>query len=285
MFTLGFSHDETCSLKAGDHMTDETTAAVIDVKGDDSTKRERSTIEFPYMDLGDAIDVARAIKDSTGTTPCQHDMLAAKLGISMQSSGFRVRLSSAKMFGLIEMGRGEGSATLSPLGRQIVDPARERDAKAHSFLQVELYKKLYDDHLGDTLPPAAALEREMAALGVAAKQTDRARQAFERSADMAGFFEHGRDRLVKPAGSSSSTSDDGENAKKDPPSGGGGGDGDLPPDRLELIKLLVRYLPKDKLSNDELAQWLKAAEVNLRMAYRTQGSIDIAANKPETDQR
>lgn len=269
-------------MNSGDQMTDETTAVVIDVKADDGSKRERSTIEFPYMDLGDALDVARAIKESTGTTPCQYDMLAAKLGVSMQSSGFRVRLSSAKMFGLIETGRGEGTATLTPLGRQIVDPARERDAKAQAFLQVELYKKLYDDHLGDTLPPAAALEREMAVLGVAAKQTDRARQAFERSAETAGFFEHGRDRLIKPVGMSA-PADDQDNSKKDRGDGGGGDGGDEPPpDRLELIKLLVRYLPKDKLSNDELAQWLKAAEVNLRMAYRTQGSIDIKATSSGT---
>ena len=50
------------------------------------------------------------------------------------------------------------------------------------------------------LPPAAALEREMGQLGVASKQTGKARQAFERSAEQAGFFAHGADRLVMPVG-------------------------------------------------------------------------------------
>jgi hypothetical protein len=38
----------------------------------------------------------------------------------------------------------------------------------------------------------------MAELGVSGKQTPRARQALQRSAEQAGFFRHGRDRLVHP---------------------------------------------------------------------------------------
>jgi hypothetical protein len=38
----------------------------------------------------------------------------------------------------------------------------------------------------------------MVALGVAEKTKDRARQLFERSAEHAGFFAHGRNRLVMP---------------------------------------------------------------------------------------
>jgi hypothetical protein len=48
------------------------------------------------------------------------------------------------------------------------------------------------------LPPAAALSRDIVALGVSEKQKDRARLIFERSADQAGFFEHGKQRLVMP---------------------------------------------------------------------------------------
>jgi hypothetical protein len=42
-----------------------------------------------------------------------------------------------------------------------------------------------------------SLEREMQALGVAPKQTDKA--PFIRSAEQAGFLAHGEDRLVLPA--------------------------------------------------------------------------------------
>lgn len=43
-----------------------------------------------------------------------------------------------------------------------------------------------------------ALEKEFVALGVASPLTDTARRIFERSAEEAGLFEAGRDRLVMP---------------------------------------------------------------------------------------
>jgi hypothetical protein len=39
--------------------------------------------------------------------------------------------------------------------------------------------------------------------------------------------------------------------------------------------MLLRYLPDKQLTNDQLARWLRAAEVNLRMAYDVGGSIKI----------
>jgi len=162
-------------------------------------KRERSSIEFPYMGLDEAMQLASAIHRTTGSGWCAADQLAAALSLSMASSGFRVRLGTAKMFGLIESERGSGAFRLTDLGHRIVDPSQERAAKVQAFLNVPLYKELAELHRGRSLPPAAALERVMAELGVAQKQTDRARQTFERSAQTAGFFEYGRDKLVQPA--------------------------------------------------------------------------------------
>ena len=176
-----------------------TEAAQI-TNGDEALdKRERSSIEFPYMGLQEAMEVAQAIHRTTGSGLCQTDQLAAALDLSMASSGFRVRLGTTKMFGLIESERGSGAVRLTDLGHRIVDPGQERAAKVEAFLNVPLYRKLVEIHRGKTLPPPAALERVMAELGVAKKQTDRARQTFDRSAQNAGFFEFGRDKLVQPA--------------------------------------------------------------------------------------
>jgi hypothetical protein len=164
-----------------------------------ASKRERSSVEFPYMGLDEAMQVASAIHRTTGSGWCTVDQLAAELDLSMASSGFRVRLGTTKMFGLIESERGSGAYRLTDLGHRIVDPSQARAAKAQAFLNVPLYGKLVELHRGKTLPPAAALERMMAEIGVAQKQTDRARQTFERSAQTAGFFEYGRDKLVAPA--------------------------------------------------------------------------------------
>lgn len=42
------------------------------------------------------------------------------------------------------------------------------------------------------------MERELVGLGVSEKVEDRARRTFEKSAEQAGFFAHGRNRLVTP---------------------------------------------------------------------------------------
>jgi hypothetical protein len=83
-----------------------------------------------------------------------------------------------------------------------VDPARQREAMIAAFLNVELYRRTFDEFKGKRLPPRPhGLERAFQTFGVAPKQTDRARLAFEKSARMAGFFPNGdEDRLVMPFG-------------------------------------------------------------------------------------
>jgi hypothetical protein len=250
----------------------------------DVGKKQISTIQFPYGDLDDAVEFAKAIH-AVGGQSCTTDQVAAYLKQSITSGAFRLRTSYPRIFGLTETER--GGMRLTPLGLRIVDPMQEAVARVEAFLHVPLYKAIFDKYKGYTLPPNVALEREMANLGVSPKQTDKARQAFERSARQAGFMWAGPDRLVMPA-----LKDRGETGGKAPESkplengtpgadqrserkgGGGGGD---PPDRNELMRMLLRFLPDGSLDNEQLARWLKAAEVNLRMAYNTPGSINIEA--------
>lgn len=73
------------------------------------------------MDLDNAIDVARAIYGNVGQGDCDEDQLAAWLSLSPKSSGFRVRLATARMFGVIESSA-SGALKVTALGRQIGDP-------------------------------------------------------------------------------------------------------------------------------------------------------------------
>lgn len=57
----------------------------------------------------------------------------------------------------------------------------------------------YEAHRGHPLPGDTGLERELIGHGVSAKQADKARQAFQRSAKQAGFFDTAGDRLVRPS--------------------------------------------------------------------------------------
>jgi hypothetical protein len=244
--------------------------------GPSGEKRERSSIEFPYMGLEEAIEVAKAIHGTTGSGVCQQDQLAAALKLSMASSGFRVRLSTAKLFGLIESDRGSSAYRLTDLGSRVIDPSQERSAKVEAFLKVPLYAKLVELHRGKTLPPASALESVLAQIGVAKKQTDRARQTFERSATSAGFFDFGREKLVTPANlSQPPQSKNGDSAEDRPPP--------PPPPILNngtgdpVVDALVKKLPNSGSTwpVDERITWLRMISMSFDLAYGVEQSISI----------
>ena len=200
--------------------------------------RVQSTIEFPYLDEENAVEIATGVHE-VGGSGCDWDQLAAHLKAAAQGGGFRLRMICAKQFGFVMYDKGK--IALTSLGLRVVDPQQQRAAKVEAFLQVPLYKAVYDKFRGGTLPPLAGLEREMQALGVAPKQADKARQAFQRSAKYAGFFEFGADRLVIPknvasgGGEPNKTEASLDNLKGATNGGGGGGGNDQePPGRLRF---------------------------------------------------
>jgi hypothetical protein len=159
--------------------------------------REFSSIQFPYTDLDEAVQVAKALHENGDNA--QLTQLAAALNhASVEGGAFRLRVSGARTFGLvITSGK---RIELTPLGKEMVDPTRERLARAKAFLTVQLYRELYGRFEGSLLPPPNGLEQVIRDMGVSRKQTDKARQGFQRSAEQANFFEYGSDRLVYPKG-------------------------------------------------------------------------------------
>lgn len=246
------------------------------IKPEGATRRayERSTIGFPYGDLDDAVEIARKVHDNAGMG-CTIDQLAGWMRQNTTSGAFRLRLSTGRIFGLIEIERGEIS--LTQLGRRIVDPSLERDARATAFMAVPLYKAVYDKYRGHMLPPAAALRREMGALGVASKQTDKARWAFERSAEQAGFFAQGSDRLITPSGTQPPETRPLETRRKEHqrPLGTGG---ELPP-LHPFIEGLLSKLPEPETEwpVQDRARWLQTAANIFSLMYKGDGEVDITA--------
>lgn len=167
-----------------------------DTQGSNDPKREVSKIAFPYDDLDAAVEIARAIYQLTGSES-EIEQIAGHLKQSPKSSGLRIQISSAKTFGLTI--NTQGKVTLTPLGTRICDPQQEKSARVDAFLTVPLYKEIYEKFRGVSLPPDGALETTIASMGVAPKQKERARQIFRRSAQEAGFFQFGTDRLILPA--------------------------------------------------------------------------------------
>ena len=63
--------------------------------------RQRSSIGFPYNSLQDVAEFAEKLHANAGTAECSDAQLAAWLKMSPKSSTFRVRVSSARMFGTL----------------------------------------------------------------------------------------------------------------------------------------------------------------------------------------
>jgi hypothetical protein len=133
---------------------------------------------------------------------------------------------------------------------------------------------------GYTLPGPAAVEKFMREVGVSSKQTDKARQVFMRSARQANFFEHGEDRLVRPA----APAGPGTPPVADPPKGddpeikkSGGNDG-TPPDIDPIIRGLLVRLPRsgDVWPEAERKLWLDLLSGSFKLIYKDKESAKEA---------
>lgn len=253
-------------MTTGDVLKEEQDAS----QPEDKAKRQRSTILFPYQDLADAISVAKGVH-TLGGSSCDIDQLAAKLGHTVTSGSFQQRLNTARIFGLLTSSKGK--VTLTALGTRIVDSQQERSAKVESFLNVPLYKKVYDHFKGASLPPPSGLDAMLVSFGVAPKQKETARRAFNRSAAQAGFFEIAQDRLTSPSLKGSgeplpSGNEEGQSdadGKKKGTNSGDGGNGTRHP----LIDGLIKALPAggEDWPLESRKKWLQAAAMNFAFVY------------------
>jgi hypothetical protein len=236
---------------------------------EEAPQRDRSTIKFPYGDLDDAIEVAFTVHEHFGLSATV-DQVAAAMGQSL-SGAFRAKMATAATFGVVESGRGE--VHLTDLGARIADPEARSGARVEAFLGVPLYQAVFERFRGARLPGEAGLEAELVKLGVGAKVAMKARQALQRSAEQAGFFSHGRDRLVQPSVSTiapvpPATSDAGTDQRPSPPSVASS-----PPVGLAQHPLLVglwQELPDPKvakLSPEQQANWIETATLVLKLLY------------------
>lgn len=232
--------------------------------------RIRSTIAFPYGSLVEAEEVANILHDQFGYT-CESDQLAASMGTTPNHGTFRVRIATTRIFGAIEVGR--GSISLTDLGARLADATEVDQARIEAFLHVPLYAGLYEMFRGQRLPANKGLEHQIVQLGVSPKQAASARIAFQRSAEHAGFFAHGPERLVRPAVSmaptvASAPSDEVQIARKDDLR-----DASEPANDLQglhpLLVGLIRTIPREgeSFSPKRQQQWLEAAKVNFALIF------------------
>lgn len=269
-------------------------------------KRERSGVEFPYNDLDTALEVAKTIHQRGGLQLARDQLASFMRHESAFTSTFRIKIASARMFGLVDVGR--EFIILTPLGRRAADPQLEREVRVDAFLQVPLFKKVYEKYRGNVLPPDIGLEQELVGIGVAVKQKDRARQILQRSAEQAGFFTQGRNRLVPPVLGSpadEATPPPYDSARADFTSplptipaaptgprhsqaGGGGGSSydSTSPMGNKLIQGLVESLPPigTEWAEVERQEWAALAELIFKRVYKDtiRGGAAVESSRDRT---
>lgn len=247
-------------------MSDNDNGATASSQPADDKKRFRSEIEFPYSDLDSAVELGKTIHEKAGSS-CETEELAAWMGQTASGGTFRTRLGAARMFGLIETG--QGRVTLTQLGRDVLDDSNAgRAARVTAFLNVELFRVMYDQYKANVLPPPPAIERQMEQLGVSPKQKERARQTFMKSAQYAGFIDASSGRFVKPGIVARE-----EPQREKPEEGknrGNGNDGNEPPDLHPFVQGLLKELPKagGVWPEDQRKLWLDTAASIFKMIYK-----------------
>jgi hypothetical protein len=234
----------------------------------DKSKRIISSIDFPYSDLDSAVDLVRTIHTRAGMS-CETEQLAGWMDQSASGGTFRSRTSAAKMFGLTQSERGQ--IGLSPLGLDILDGAKERAARVTAFLNVPLYSAMYEQYKGYSLPPPPAIQRQMVTLGVSAKQADRARQVFTKSAMQANFIDPGSGRFIKPSVGAVEPSPPPKSENEGRTGNGGGGpiDLDLDPLLIELLKKIPST--EDGWPSAKRLRWFRTFAMNVSEIYDTEG--------------
>jgi hypothetical protein len=167
----------------------------------DLKKRTQSEVRFPYYNLDSSVEVAEVMHREAGGS-CDRSQLASYLKYKSTTNGsFLTRITSAKLFAFVT--EAANQLTLTDLGRRVAAPIEANDAaraKAEAFLNVELFRKIFDAYDGQTLPPELGLRNALLTkYGVVEARVGPAIKVMIDSADQAGYFRNGdRTRLVRP---------------------------------------------------------------------------------------
>jgi hypothetical protein len=243
-------------------------------------KPERSGIKWPYTDVDDAVTIASTIKSQRGNASKLAELAADLGGSSTKSGGFRTKLATASTFGAVQ--NKQGTVALTDLGHRLADEHTRPAAMVEAFLNVPLYKTLYERYYGKSLPGDTGLNSDIRQLGVVASQVDRARQVMQRSAEKAGLFYSGRTRLVIPPTAKLNESAGETDPKPNDldPGGGGGISGMSNP---LLSALFSKMLPPEghPFPADERRRLFRALAVNLDVIYGDQEVFTDASKLAE----
>ena len=119
--------------------------------------RQRSVYLFPAYGFSMALDIARQVEESGGGTLAE-ETLAVNLGLSKNSSGFRLKCLAARQFNLL-VKQGATVSTTS-IAKAILKPTSDEDALSgyrQSFLSIPLFQAVAERYREQRLPDSSTL--------------------------------------------------------------------------------------------------------------------------------
>ena len=119
--------------------------------------RQRSVYLFPAYGFTTALDIARRVEESGGGSLTE-ETLAINMGLSVKSSGFRLKSLAARQFQLISK-QGD-TLTTTPVAKAIFKPTGPEDSMRgyrQSFLSVPLFQAVSERYRGQRLPDSQTL--------------------------------------------------------------------------------------------------------------------------------
>lgn len=150
----------------------------------------RLNLTYPIQELKSALDLIKAFADAKETELPWKD-LATRVKHEPEGGAFRKRNVTARAFGLITFG--SGLSKLTPLGREVVDNAFDKESLARAFMHVWIFKKVFFEFHDNEPPLPNAISTEFKKAGVPDSEVGKVKNVFLRSARLAGLIdEEGR---------------------------------------------------------------------------------------------
>ena len=247
---------------------------------DTAPEKSRSEVKFPAYSLQACIEVVKNIHDNGGSATPEH--LASWLGYAGTNNGaFITKCSATRMFGLMDK---QGKLFVpTSLAQRVLSPVFPQDKSAalvEAFLNVELFRRVYNDNKQRDLPQGLGLKNAMRTIyGVLPARIDLAIKTLLDSAGTAGFFAvkgGARTHLIMPMTQAPMAPPHGVAAPMAPPPPAAHGGGNPPPpppgalaDLHPAMQRLLQKLPPvgSEWTVDARSQWIIMATNIFSAAY------------------
>ena len=147
--------------------------------------------DIPRSTLKEVVALAEALRDNFAGKDASPIDLAKAIDRSPSSSGWRYLTGSAVAYGLLDGGYRASSISLTPLGKQIVNPTEESsrsEGLLMALLRPAVLKSFYEKYNGAKFPKDDITKNVLETLGVPPARTDEALKIIMENAQYLGIM-------------------------------------------------------------------------------------------------